>query len=52
LNPKWCTFLQNNNIGIRGIAPKVELYPIKVLDRYGEGSIEDVVTGIDWCIDN
>jgi subtilisin family serine protease len=43
---------QNNNIGTIGIAPKAEIYPVKVLDKYGEGDIDDITKGIYWCIDN
>ncbi|WP_311080832.1 S8 family peptidase [Paenibacillus polymyxa] len=43
---------QNNNIGVTGVSPDVELYPIKVLDRFGEGEIPNVIKGIDWCVNN
>lgn len=43
---------QHNEFGIVGIAPDVELYPIKVLDKYGEGEISDIVSGVEWCIKN
>ncbi|WP_125153495.1 S8 family peptidase [Clostridium rectalis] len=43
---------QNNSIGIVGIAPYAEIYPVKVLDKYGEGDINDIAKGIDWCIEN
>lgn len=43
---------KNNNIGVVGIAPDVELYPVKVLDKYGEGEITDIAEGVDWCIEN
>lgn len=43
---------QNNDFGIVGVAPDVELYPVKVLDEFGEGEISDIVKGIDWCIEN
>jgi subtilisin family serine protease len=43
---------QNNKFGIIGIAPDAEIYPVKVLDKYGQGSIKDVLSGIDWCISN
>lgn len=43
---------QNNRIGIVGVAPDVELYSIKVLDKYGEGDISAIADGIDWCIKN
>jgi subtilisin family serine protease len=43
---------QNNDIGIVGIAPDVELYPIKVLDKYGEGNISVIANAVDWCVKN
>ncbi|PUA38076.1 hypothetical protein C8Z91_16910 [Paenibacillus elgii] len=43
---------RNNNFGIVGVAPDVELFPVKVLDAYDEGNLGDVSKGIDWCIDN
>lgn len=43
---------QNNSIGVVGIAPDVELYPIKVLNNHGEGDISDIADAIDWCINN
>lgn len=42
----------NNNKGFIGVAPDVVIYPVKVLDQYGVGDIEDVVKGIQWCIEN
>lgn len=40
----------NNNIGIIGVAPDAEIYPVKVLDKFGDGDIETVIRGIEWCI--
>lgn len=42
----------NNTVGVIGVAPKVDLYAIKVLDRYGNGSYSDVVAGIEWAVTN
>lgn len=42
----------NNSIGVIGVAPEVELYSIKVLDRYGNGSYSDVVAGVEWAVVN
>lgn len=39
----------NNTIGVVGIAPAVNLYAIKVLDRRGSGYLSDVINGIDWA---
>lgn len=43
---------QDNKIGIVGVAQDAEIYPVKVLDKYGEGNISDIERGIDWCIKN
>ncbi|TVX94061.1 S8 family peptidase [Paenibacillus agilis] len=42
----------NNHFGLVGVAPDVELYPVKVLDELGEGDILHIEKGIDWCIEN
>lgn len=36
----------------RGIAPKTKLVGVKVLGKYGESNISQVIRGIDWCIRN
>lgn len=38
---------RNNTIGIVGLAPKCNIFPIKVLDDSGSGSIEWVVEGLN-----
>ncbi len=43
---------QNNSIGVVGVIPHANIYPVKVLDEFGEGEIADVVEGIEWCIEN
>ncbi|WP_372629212.1 S8 family peptidase [Cohnella sp.] len=35
---------------IYGVAPKVELYAVKVLDENGSGFISDIIEGIEWCL--
>ncbi|AUS09638.1 hypothetical protein C1X05_12925 [Laceyella sacchari] len=42
----------NNQFGVVGIAPKVSLYAVKVLDRNGSGTINNLIKGIEWAIDN
>ena len=42
----------NNGIGVQGIAPKVKLIPVAVLNEKGSGDIQAIVNGINWCIDN
>lgn len=36
----------------RGIAPACRLLPVKVLDRRGEGEMDDILRAIDWVIAN
>lgn len=43
---------RNNDVGIVGVAPEVDLYGIKVLDANGEGNLSDAITGLQWAIDN
>lgn len=43
---------QDNNIGITGINPDVELYSVKVLNDQKTASLSNVIKGIYWCMDN
>ncbi|TCS94938.1 S8 family peptidase [Hazenella coriacea] len=36
----------------RGTAPKAQVVGVKVLGRFGEGSLSKVISGIEWCIKN
>lgn len=40
----------NNGIGISGLAQRVSLLPVKVLDDRGHGSIATVIQGIDYAV--
>jgi subtilisin len=40
---------QNNNVGIRGLAPNIKLYSIKVLDEDGLGQYSQIIDGIEWA---
>lgn len=40
----------NNQFGVVGIAPKVSLYAVKVLDASGSGMITNLIKGIEWAI--
>ncbi|MFC7441312.1 S8 family peptidase [Laceyella putida] len=42
----------NNHFGVVGIAPRVSLYAVKVLDASGSGTISNLVKGIEWAIAN
>lgn len=37
---------------IRGVASKARLYAVKVLDEGGSGTLENVVAGIEWAVEN
>ncbi|MEC0168015.1 S8 family peptidase [Paenibacillus graminis] len=39
-----------NGEGVVGVAPKAEIYAIKVLDKGGRGSYFTLIEGIDWAI--
>ena len=39
----------NNGIGVAGIAPRVTIMPIKVLDDAGQGYFSDALDGIDYA---
>ncbi len=41
-----------NNYNVQGISNSVELYDVKVLNDKGGGKIEDVISGIEWSINN
>ncbi|PLR78721.1 peptidase S8 [Bacillus sp. V3-13] len=43
---------ENNDFGIVGVAPNVEIYSVKILNDNGKGSIESLITGIEWSIEN
>jgi minor extracellular protease Epr len=38
--------------GLKGVAPEVELYAVKVLNDQGRGSISQAISGIDWAVRN
>ncbi len=42
----------NNDIGVVGVAPDVNLFAVKVLDRTGSGYVSDVIAGIGWAVQN
>lgn len=42
----------DNDIGVVGVAPGVNLYAVKVLDDNGSGRYSTLVAGIDWCMSN
>jgi len=38
----------NNSIGVVGVAPGARLWGIKVLDDSGDGTVSDLLCGVDW----
>ena len=42
----------DNNIGVIGIAPEAHIYSLKVLDSNGSGSYSNIISAIDWTINN
>ena len=42
----------DNDIGVIGVGPQIDLYGVKVLDRRGSGYLSDVIEGLDWAIAN
>ncbi|MCT8137836.1 S8 family peptidase [Anaerobacillus sp. CMMVII] len=42
----------NNSYGVIGVAPSVNLYAVKVLDRNGSGSLSGIARGIEWAVTN
>jgi len=40
-----------NHMGVVGVAPKAKIRPIKALDGYGDGSLDNVINGIRWAIE-
>jgi subtilisin family serine protease len=41
-----------NGSGVQGVAPNARLFAVKVLDRFGSGSLSAVISGIDWVTAN
>ena len=42
----------DNGIGVLGVAPKSNIYGVKVLDSKGSGYYSNIILGIEWCINN
>lgn len=42
----------NNGYGVAGVAYNAKLMPVRVLDRWGNGSYADVADGIRWAADH
>jgi serine protease len=42
----------DNDIGVVGVAPEIEIFALKVLDSEGSGRVSNIVRAIDWAITN
>ncbi len=43
---------EKNGIGIVGVAPEASLYSLKVLDGQGSGLIADIISALQWSVEN
>lgn len=43
---------QNNTLGVEGVAPSAQIMAVKVLDSNGTGFDSDIVSGIEYAVDN
>ena len=41
----------NNAFGVIGVAPGVRLWALKVVDDTGRGTMDDVITALEWIVD-
>lgn len=42
----------DNDIGVIGVGPAINLYAIKALNRNGSGFLSDIIEGIQWAVAN
>ncbi len=42
----------DNEWGVVGVSPAIDLYGVKVLDARGSGSVSTIIAGIQWAMDN
>ena len=40
----------DNDVGVVGVAPAVDLYAVKVLTDNGSGSVSAIIAGIEWSV--
>ncbi|MBI5245780.1 MAG: S8 family peptidase [Elusimicrobia bacterium] len=43
---------KDDNAGVVGVAPAIDLYGVKVLDANGSGTFDDVIAGMLWAVEN
>ena len=42
---------EDNEVGVIGVAPKANLWALKVLDSTGSGSYSNLIAALDWCVE-
>lgn len=40
-----------NGLGVIGVAPRVNLYAVKVLNEKGSGKLSALIDGVSWCVE-
>lgn len=43
---------KDDDKGVVGVAPEIDLYGVKVLDANGSGTYDDVIAGMLWAVEN
>lgn len=43
---------EDNGVGVIGVAPKANLWALKVLDSSGSGSYSNLIDALGWCVEN
>jgi subtilisin len=43
---------KDDDKGVVGVAPDIDLYGVKVLDAKGSGTFDDVIAGMLWAVEN
>jgi subtilisin len=43
---------KDDDQGVVGVAPQIDLYGVKVLDENGSGTFDDVIAGMLWAVDH
>ncbi|MCF6095685.1 S8 family peptidase [Thermovorax subterraneus] len=41
----------DNDIGVVGVAPKVEIYSVKAFDKEGKSTVSGIVEALNWCLE-
>ena len=42
----------DDEIGVVGVGPMINLHAVKVLNKKGSGRLSDLIEGLQWCINN